>query len=334
MAPIDDRRGRGMILGKFLPPHVGHRYLVDFARQFAERLTVLVCTLERDPIPGRFRYVWMCEMFPDVDIVHVTEDLPQEPAEHPEFWSIWRRVVLDAVGEPIDYVFASESYGARLAEELNATFVPVDLARDALPISGTAIRCAPLAHWEFLPECVRPYFVKRVCLFGPESTGKSTLARDLARHFRTVHVPEFARAWLDPRGGVCEPADIPVIARGQHASEEALARSANRVLFCDTDLLLTTVWSRVLFDQVPQGLRQAALQRRYDLTLLLGIDVTWFDDGQRFLSDRRGEFFARCKEALEEARRKYIVISGDGPTRLTRACEAVAALLQPENGVP
>ena len=166
----------------------------------------------------------MRELCPGDRVIHVTEELPQEPGEHPRFWDIWREGIRRIVGEPIDAVFASEPYGVRLAAELGATFIPVDLGREAVPISGTAIRAQPMLHWAFIPECVRPYFVRRVRLVGPESTGKSRLARDLAAHFDTVHVPEFARTWLDPKQGICSPDDIPIIARGQMAAEAALAR--------------------------------------------------------------------------------------------------------------
>jgi NadR type nicotinamide-nucleotide adenylyltransferase len=315
-----------MILGKFLPPHAGHQYLVDFARHFCERLTVLVCSLAREPIPGELRYAWMRELFPQVRTVRVSDELPQEPGEHPRFWEIWRETIHRAVPERIDYVFASECYGERLAAELGATYVPVDLGRSAVRVSGTAIRAAPLEHWEHIPACVRPYFVKRVCLSGPESTGKSTLARDLAAHFRTVHVPEFARGWLDQRQGVCTPADIPLIARGQVAAEDALARQANRVLFCDTDLLLTTIWSEVLFGDCPPELREAADRRTYDLYLLLDVDVPWVDDAQRYLPDRRQEFFDRCRQALESRSRPHVTIRGSWPERFEQACRAVRRL--------
>ena len=319
-----------MILGKFLPPHAGHQYLVDFARHFVDRLTVLVCSIEREPIPGGLRYGWMRELFPDVRVVHVTDENPQEPSEHPQFWTIWRETIERAVIDPIDYVFASEEYGRRLAAELRATFIPVDLGRSVVPVSGTEIRTAPMEHWRFIPPCVRPYFVRRVCIFGPESTGKSTLARDLARHFQTVYVPEFARGWLDPRQGVCTPEDIPIIARGQRAAEEALARQANRVLFCDTDLLTTTIWSEVLFGDCPQWIRDEADRRQYDLYLLLDVDVPWVDDAQRYLSHQRQEFFERCRRALQCIQRPFVTISGSWHERFEQACRFVERMLECE----
>lgn len=320
------KTGHGMILGKFLPPHAGHQYLVEFGRQFAERLTVLVCSIQREPIPGDLRFAWLRELFPDVRVLHVSDELPQEPCEHPQFWDIWREKIREVVGEPIDYVFASEPYGERLAAELDASFIPVDIAREMVPICGAAIRERPWEHWQYLPECVRPYFVKRVCLFGPESTGKSTLARELAARFDTAYVSEFARGWLDPRQGVGEPDDIPIIARGQAAAEDAMARRANRVLFCDTDLLLTTIWSEVLFGDCPAWVHETAEGRRYDLYLLLDIDVPWFDDHQRYLPHLRQEFFDRCRRALEARQRPYVILRGGWEERFRRACQAVEQL--------
>jgi len=319
-----------MILGKFQPPHAGHQYLVNFARHFVQRLTVLVCSIRREPIPGELRFSWMCELFPDVRVLHVSDELPQEPREHPQFWEIWRAKIQHLVGEPIDYVFASEPYGQRLAAELQATFIPVDIGRELTPVSGTDIRQRPWAHWQFLPECVRPYFMKRVCLFGPESTGKSTLARDLAARFDTAYVSEYARGWLDPRQGVCAREDIPIIARGQLAAEEALARRANRLLVCDTDLLTTMIWSEELFGDCPAWIRAEAERRQYDLYLLMDIDVPWVDDHQRYLSHRRQAFFDHCRQSLEVRHRPYVIIRGNWQERFAQACRAVQQLLQQE----
>lgn len=288
----------------------------------------MVCTRDEDPIPGHARAAWMREQFPHLDVVHVTDVVPQEPHEHPDFWGIWRRLCQRSAGEPVHAVFASEAYGARLAEELGATWFPVDPARSMVPISGTALREDPMRFWDYLIPPARRHFLKRVCVFGPESTGKSTLAADLAARFDTVHVAEWARTWLDPKGGQCEAADIPIIALGQRAAEEAMARQARRVLFCDTDALTTTLWSDWLFGGCPEEVRQEARDRRYDLTLLLDIDVPWVDDSQRFLRDQRAEFFARCERALAEHGRPTVVIRGGFDARLEAATAAVEALLR------
>jgi NadR type nicotinamide-nucleotide adenylyltransferase len=317
----------GMVLGKFLPPHAGHVHLVDFARAFVDDVTVVVGTLAREPIPGALRYAWMRELFPAVRVVHLTDENPQEPSEHPEFWDIWKASLTRVLPYAPDYVFASDAYGARLAEILGARFVPVDPTRSAVPVRGTLVRADPLRHWEHLPRPVRPYFVKRVSVFGPESTGKTTLARRLATHFQTVHVPEFARTWLEAAGGRVTPKDMPIIARGQLAAEDALAREANRVLFCDTDALTTAIWSEALWGSCDPWIRARADESRYALTLLLDADVPWVADAVRYLPNERAAFFARCEDALRRVGRRYAVIRGDWDARFDAALHAVNALL-------
>ena len=135
------------------------------------------------------------------------------------------------------------------------------------------IRCNPLKYWDYLPRCVRPYYVRRICIFGPESTGKSTLTRRLSDHYRTVAVPEFARTYLESRQGKVEFSDMELIARGQAANEDALALQANRLLFCDTDLITTTIWSSRLFHECAAWIQQAANERQYELYLVTEVDV-------------------------------------------------------------
>jgi HTH-type transcriptional repressor of NAD biosynthesis genes len=319
---------RGMVLGKFLPPHAGHVYLCEFARRWVDDLTIVVGTLEREPIPGALRAAWMRELFPFDRVVHLTDENPQDPSEHPEFWSIWRSSLLRVLTEKPDVVFASEAYGEKLAEVLGARFVCVDLARGIVPVSGTAVRRDPMAHWAHIPRCVRPHFVRRVSLVGPESTGKTTLARALAEEFRTAWVPEWARTLIERRGTL-EGLDWTEIVRGQIASEEALARDADRVLVCDTDPLLTTVWAEALLGSCPPAIRAAAMGRRYDLTLLTDADVPWVADPARYLPGGGKKFFDRCREILDDEKRRYLVLRGSWSERTSHAIDAVRALIAP-----
>jgi NadR type nicotinamide-nucleotide adenylyltransferase len=313
----------GMLLGKFLPPHLGHVYLAEFAGRYVDQLTVVVCSLRREPIPGELRYRWMRELFPFDNVVHLTEELPQEPAEHPDFWALWTASLQRILPCRPDCIFASEEYGGKLAEVLGGRFVPVDRGRSAVPVSGTAIRNDPMANWDYLPRCVRPHFVRRVCVFGPESTGKTTLARRLAEHFGTVYVPEYARTLLEAQAGRLAAADLPRIARGQVASEDALARNARRVLVCDTDVLTTALWSETLFGSCDAWVREQAENHTYDLYLLLDVGVPWVGDVVRYLPDDRHGFFERCRSALEARGRKYVHVRGNWDERFAQACRAV-----------
>jgi NadR type nicotinamide-nucleotide adenylyltransferase len=191
-----------------------------------------------------------------------------------------------------------------------------------------------MANWRFIPPCVRPHFVRRVCLFGPESTGKSVLARRLADHYSTRYAAEYARPMLDLQENRCEYDDISRIARGQIASEEALARQADRLLFCDTDPLTTTVWSRALFGKCPAWLDEEARARRYDLTLLFDVGCPWVEDPTRYYPNQRGAFLDWCKEALGAAGRPYTLVSGNWEERFRRCVELSDELLaQPHSSL-
>jgi len=316
----------GMVLGKFMPPHAGHMYLVDFARAYVDDLTVVVGTLPGEPIDGRLRFAWMQELAAGARVVHLPDELPQHPREHPRFWDLWRAALDGVLEVRPDMVFASEDYGARLAEVLGADFVAVDPGRVAMPVSGTAVRADPFAHWRYLPPCVRAHYARRVCVFGPESTGKTTLAEALARALDTVWVPEYARTLIEQNAGEIDYADIDRIARGHRAAEDALARRANRVLVSDTDLLATAIWSDVLFGRVPPGLYETAISRRADLYLLCDVDVPWQADVARYLPDQRRSFFDRCKRELERHGCRYVEVRGTRDERLGRAVDAVRAL--------
>jgi HTH-type transcriptional repressor of NAD biosynthesis genes len=319
------RMKTGLVLGRFLPPHLGHQYLIDFAQNYVDELLLIIGTRPGDSIARELRLAWITEMAPRARVIHVNDENPEET--HPHFWQVWEQTLRAALPYIPDYLFASEDYGWKLAELLGMQYIPVNHARTLVPISATLLRSDPMMYWQYIPPVVRPYFVKRVCIYGPESTGKSTLAIDLARHFQTVFVEEYARGLLDPKNGQCDYEDIEKIARGQRASENALAKQANRILFCDTDLLTTTIWSNVLFGTCPAWIYEAADAAHYDIYLVTDIDVPWVDDNQRYLSDKRQEFLDLCIRALEERNRPYIMISGTWEERFTKAVQAVEQLL-------
>ena len=318
----------GLVIGKFLPPHRGHQCLLDFARAYAGRLTVLVCSLKREPIPGELRREWVAEMCPGADVIHSADDNPSEPHEHPQFWDIWTATIRKRLPRGPDVVFSSESYGNELARRLGARHVVVDRVRELVPVSGTAIRQDPVRHWRYLPAPVRPYFIRRVCVMGPESTGKTTLCKRLAAHYGTAWVSEYARGHLDDKAAACEPADLAPIVRGQVAAEDAMARQAEAgVLFCDTDPLMTAMYAKLYYGACPDWLARAAGARRHDLYLVTDVDVPWVPDPQRDMPHRRAELLDRCLAELTSRGRPYVMVRGSWDERFETARQAVDEML-------
>jgi NadR type nicotinamide-nucleotide adenylyltransferase len=189
------------------------------------------------------------------------------------------------------------------------------------------IRSDPYGCWQYIPACVRPYYVKRVAIVGAESTGKTTLAGQLARYYRTVWAEEYGRVYLDMKNAPCELEDISRIARGHIENEDRLAREADRVLILDTELIITTLWSEHFFGECPDWVRREAARRRYDLYLLTANDVPWVEDPQRVGPESRDTFYERVRRELESGDRRYEIISGAREQRFERAVRAIDSLL-------
>ena len=174
----------------------------------------------------------------------------------------------------------------------------------------------------------KPINIVKIVLFGPESTGKTTLSKHLARYYNTVWAPEFAREYLQKKWNnerkTCEAKDLLPIAIGQMKLENKLAKKADKVLICDTDLLETKVYSQEFYGGfVDEKLDEAAKTNKYDLYLLTYIDTPWEEDDLRDRPEQRLEMFNAFEKALKEHNCNYILLKGDKETRLKKATQAI-----------
>ncbi|MBA4318120.1 MAG: DUF4301 domain-containing protein [Flavobacterium sp.] len=167
----------------------------------------------------------------------------------------------------------------------------------------------------------------KIALFGPESTGKTTLAIQLAEHFKTAWTPEFARDYLQEKweksGQICDVNDMLPIAYGQTKLENESLAVANKFLFCDTNLLVTKVFSEVYYNFCDPLLEKAALKHEYDLFFLTNIDVPWEKDDLRDKPEGRESVFAVFKQTLIDNKKPFITLSGDKDLRLNKAISIV-----------
>lgn len=177
-----------------------------------------------------------------------------------------------------------------------------------------------------------PTDIIKIVLFGPESTGKTTLSGQLARYYNSVWVPEYAREYLQNKWNeerkTCEPKDLLPIAEGQIKLENNLAKKANKILICDTDLLETKVYSETYYSgHCDPILEKYALENTYDLYFLTYIDVPWEEDDLRDRPLERERMFQYFKDTLDRYHRNYIILKGDKSTRLKTAIQHINKLL-------
>ncbi|MET3033589.1 DUF4301 family protein, partial [Flavobacterium johnsoniae] len=170
----------------------------------------------------------------------------------------------------------------------------------------------------------------KIALFGPESTGKTTLAKQLADHYKTEWVPEFARDYLQERWEenqhICTVDDMMPIAYGQVLLENEKLTEANKYLFCDTNLMVTKVFSEVYYGFCDPLLNEAALEHDYDLFFLTDIDVPWEKDDIRDTPEGRETVFSVFKQTLIDNKKPFITLSGNKESRLAKAIMIIDAL--------
>ena len=168
----------------------------------------------------------------------------------------------------------------------------------------------------------------RIVLYGPESTGKTSLAQALAAHFKTQWVPEFARVYLQEKWErehvVCTLADLPKIVHGQMLWENKCLRLANKWLFCDTNALVTQVWSQTHYDgySAPE-IKKAVHDYHYDFYLLTQPDLPWVKDDLRDRPAGREEMFEAFKYQLDKHNLPFALVGGKQAFRLQNAITAL-----------
>jgi NadR type nicotinamide-nucleotide adenylyltransferase len=170
----------------------------------------------------------------------------------------------------------------------------------------------------------------KIAVTGPESTGKSTLAQQLAQHYQTVYVPEYARYFLEIFGANYSESQVWEIARGQITSEKALLPQAKQVLLLDTELTVLKVWLEHAFNRCPDWLITAQKAQNYDLYLLLAIDLPWQPDPLREHPHKRAYFFEKYQSELQNLGVNYQIIQGSENERFDLAVQLIDDLLHLE----
>ena len=181
--------------------------------------------------------------------------------------------------------------------------------------------------------------LKKIVIIGPESTGKSTLCKQLANHYQTLWCPEFAREYLLENGTNYLFDDLAIIAKGQAENilnyelrmktTQPINQSTNQLLFIDTDMYVMKVWCEFVFGKCHQFIIDEIATKKYDLYLLCNIDLPWVKDELREYPDeqQRIKLFHIYKSILENQQTPWHLISGTNEQRLKNAVTAINNIL-------
>lgn len=344
----------GLVIGKFYPPHAGHHLLVRAAAERCRELTVVVMGADVESLPRLARAAWLEEVHahePNVTVTSIVDNHPVD-LESDAIWeahvALMRTAASGVNPAPIDVVFTSEHYGEELARRLGAAHVAIDVARAAEPISGTAVRADLPGHWEMLAPCVRAYLALRVVLVGAESTGKTTLAENLAARLRlrgkalsrTEWVAEVGRETSEQKlralgdhasfeEVVWTTPDFVSIAAAQRTREASAAREGGPVIVCDTDAFATGVWHERYLHRRSAEVEANGDAAPYHLYLLTHPDdVPFVQDGLRTDDGVRHSMTQTFADRLDERGLHWRWIRGARREREDAAIDAIDAWLE------
>jgi HTH-type transcriptional repressor of NAD biosynthesis genes len=342
---------RGLVVGKFSPLHRGHELVIQRAFEMCHE--VVLISYSKPEFPGceaARREKWLADAFPEAirlvaTVQGIHEWFPAGDVNMPsndDAELVHRRftgsLCLKKLGFTVDAIFTSEDYGDGFALELTHYFrehmpsVPVvrhilvDRERKQAPISGARIRADLESNRHWLSPLVYQSFVRRVCILGGESSGKSTLAEALAMRFGTVHVPEYGRELWEEKNGALMYEDMLRIGQTQVAAEDQTCRQAKRFLFCDTSPLTTLFYSQHLFQRADPRLEELAAQQ-YDLVVLCGNDFPFVQDGTRQDEKFREHQHRWYADELNRRGVPFLEVTGNVSARIAQISERLGCPL-------
>lgn len=318
----------GLVLGKFAPLHKGHQLLIETARAENDRVIVVIYDapeITTTTLPVRTG--WIKTLYPDVD-VREAWDGPMEVGNTPEIRKMHEDYLLNFLsGENISAFYSSEFYGEHVSKAFGASDRRIDSDRSRIPVSATAIRQDAYANRRYLDSVVYRDLIAKVVFLGAPSTGKTTLARELAAAKGTVWAPEYGREYWEKHqtDRRLSLEQLVEIADGHREREDSIVNDANQTMFVDTDATTTYMFSMYYHGAAHPKLIELANQtlRRYDLFFLCETDIPYDDTWDRSGDANRLVFQQQIKADLLRRRIPFIPLTGSLKSRMQTVAEVL-----------
>lgn len=325
---------KAFLFGKFYPFHKGHEAMIRFALTQCDRLTVLVCCSDRETIPDSVRVSWITKTFAGEENLEVRafnykeSDFPNTSVSSEAVSAVWSEVFLQLFPD-YEAVITSEPYGDFVAQYMGIRHIPFDMAKTIVPISASKIKQDIQKNWNYLPDAVKPHFVKKIVVLGTESTGKTTLTAQLAAYFKGTAVLEAARDIIDDSRKF-EFEDLYTVADEHARRIDAAVAGKNPVVFIDTDIYTTMSYGIHFFNRQPDFPQAFFETGKAGLYLYLNADVPHVQDGTRLEESDRNALDVSHRRVLATHHVDYVDITGSFEERLAMAVAAVERYLLTE----
>ena len=311
----------GLVLGKFAPLHKGHQILIETAKSENDHVIVIIYHApDVTSVPLPVRASWIKTLYPDVTVMQAW-DGPLEVGDTPLIKKMHEDYLINFLnGEPIAAFYSSEFYGEHVSKALGAVDRRIDPDRSRIPVSATAIRKDLYEFRQYLDPAVYADLITKVVFLGAPSTGKTTLARELAAAHDTVWMPEYGREYWEKHQNQRRLSlqQLAEIAQGHCKKEAVLLLESKNIMFVDTDASTTYMFSMYYHGKADPLLVELAdnTLSRYDLFFLCDTDIPYDDTWDRSGDAKRQVFQQQIKSDLIQRRIPFITLSGSLKQRM------------------
>ena len=322
---------KAFVFGKFLPFHIGHEAMINFALTKCDFLTVLVCCSDKERIPNTLRKAWIEKAFEkekniEIRTFNYLESELLNTSESSESVSkIWAEVFKKQLPD-YSLLITSEEYGNFVAAFMNIQHIAFDIPKKLYPVSATAVRNDVFNNWQFVPDSVKPDLLLKVVILGTECTGKTTLTEKLAKYFNCSFVSEAGRDIIANSNSFTFN-DLYLVA-SEHATridKSILADSP--LVIIDTDIHTTKSYSLFTFEKELEISTDIYNSNRANIYLYLNNDVEYLQDGTRLSEADRNLLDLSHRQVLTNHNIEIIEVKGDWAERFEKAVEQINKLI-------